>query len=317
MSNASIYEDNKYSISMKGYTMKDWKRNFINILDCMICLINTQHFNIQQSSLTNKDMIDDAKAIFQMFFIRCLTIKDLLYGFGNETISDNKQYSLVDYQSILTLTRCLYEAFCEFELIYIYPDSEEKRLFIYNCYKLEGLKYYQKINNLNNITTNRLKDQDEVYYLEQNIFQSAFVLNSTQNQKTLRESLKHQSLVYFDESDSIKKFIKSTDYILFGIDKNCFEDVYKYLSINIHSSYLSIIQYKDAYNEDDQVLISDFVSKACDKSCSIMSFMIYDYCKLFPECQNAFKNMEPQHRQLILYYNDYYRNQLDSIITHM
>lgn len=287
-------------------SIEDCKNNLNILLDCIISLINSHHCNKQQSLLTNIDMVGDAKAMFEMFYIKCQTIKYMLIGYSVEKISENSYQALIDYQSLFSLVRNLYEAFCTFEIVFIYPKTDVNRLFVYDLYRLKGLQDRQRFKTYDNHLSQKLQEDEEINNIKLKLQQSD-LCKIQNNEQVLKETLKTNKLVYFNDIYKMKEFIMSKDYDLFGIDKCYLEDIYKYLCMNTHSSYISVLQYKTTYNEDDSNIMLDFVTFACEITCSIASFLIYDYCKLFPDCKNVFNDLKSSNRYLVECYNGLYR----------
>ena len=92
------------------------------------------------------ESLADGKLLMQMFFLKCLSFKRLLGGVGYRQVVGNEHYELppiIDHPTLFSLARSLYEAFCAFELLYVIPDSEEKKMVLHNLFIMQGLNERQ------------------------------------------------------------------------------------------------------------------------------------------------------------------------------
>lgn len=311
MSNISDYLDNSSKISFQSLincdTLADCRFYTDIMLDCLIDIINIQPDNQQHLVIRRQDMIDDAQTLFQMFYIKCISIRGLLNGYGHE----NNTRVIIDYISLLSLVRTLYETFCAFELIFVYPDTDDKRLILYDLFLIQGLNERQQFGDSENCYVEQRKNEAlTILNAQQEIFDSGLYSALSKDNKNKLENLAKNHPTYwryFDKDNNIITFERNTSYMIFNIKKDPFKDRYRYMSLYTHPSYLSISQYKYIYrfsnNEDDT-----FVAVSIHDVLVLMSFLITDYCKLFPECKKVLDNLDPKHRKLITYYNDYYRN---------
>lgn len=303
-----IYKNNRQLIDCE--TIKDCKQYIDIMLDCMFSVvINT---NPRYSEL---DIQGDAKIMLQMFYLKCMNVKCLIDGCGFEQKQENQVYTLspiVDYASIFSLVRSLYEAFCAFELIFVLPDTKEKRLIMYESFQIQGYQERQSYYHSSCYVKQKENEAILINVAKQNIRNTDLYKNLSTNTKNAIEQ-NHTFWRYFDNNNEIHKFKKETDYILFGIKTEVFENMYSYFSLYSHPSYISIIQFKDAFNDNIEQQ-NQFVSTAVRNIIVLMSFIIADFCELFPTCNDLIKSMDKAKRNLVFFFDNDFRDKKINIL---
>ncbi|MBQ6083148.1 MAG: hypothetical protein IJK92_02170 [Bacteroidales bacterium] len=301
-----FYETNKKLIFCD--TLDDSKNYFDIMVDGLFSLFRSTNPRFSKS-----DYEANAKYMLQMFFTKCLSIKHLLEGVNYDYKNSKEVYSfrsLMDFPSLLSLTRDLYEALCVFELIYIYPKKEEHHIIMYNLYVIQGLSERQKYYSEEYKEAKDL-ELDLIEKARQQIKNTCFYLQHKECQKQLDYIMNECPTCWrsIDENRTpiIKKFNQENDYTLFGIKEGVFKDLYSYLSVYAHPTYLSVLQYKDAFRIEDnrsQMLACNAIRNAI----VIMSFYISDYCGLFPDCEEVLNEFNIEKKLLIGFYDDVFRN---------
>lgn len=293
---------------MKYYNLIDCEniqdcKCYLGIMqNCIASIINTTNNNESES-----EMIEDAKVFIQFVYIKSLTIKSLLDGFGYEKDDYGNNHPIIDYQSLFSIVRDLYETFCAFELIYIYHDSDDKCLLIYNSFVLEGLMDRQRFKSFDNNKSKKSYEQEEIINRQNLISKTSFYTTTDDNnRKNLNKLIKQQKLIYIDANNNVNEFFKGSDYVLFGIKKDVFVDIYKYLSMNTHSSYISIKQYKKVFSSSNTDNY-DLACMASNIAIILMSFFLSDFCKLFPECKSVLNKLDSTYHNLVTFYDKAYR----------
>ena len=85
----------------------------------------------------------DSRIAFQMFVTKALSIKKILQGVEYDD-GVNHLNRIIDPTILITLIRNMFEALCAFELVYVLPDSSDKKLIAHNLYQIAGMKYRQR-----------------------------------------------------------------------------------------------------------------------------------------------------------------------------
>jgi len=92
----------------------------------------------------NSQRMADAKIIFQMFFSKLLSLQKALDGVSYQGKDGLYLNSIIDPTTFIPIARTIYESVCAFEIIYIIPDTEEKKDILYNIWSKAGLEYRQR-----------------------------------------------------------------------------------------------------------------------------------------------------------------------------
>lgn len=256
----------------------------------------------------------DAKTLMQMFFLKCLSFKRLLDGVGYEQRIGNEYYALppiIDHPTLFSLVRSLYEAFCTFELLYILPNSEEKRLVLYNLFKMQGLNERQGYYHCLGYEKQKETEKHDIELYGQEIRNTTLYKTLTaENKNSLENHIKNCNYrITIDSNNFIRKFYWE-NYGLLGIKKEVFEDLYSYLSLNSHPSFLSVLQFENAF----EIIKPDNIYFACSATryaTAIMSFYIADFCKYFPETDEVTNGWDNTKKFYISFYNECYRTHSD------
>lgn len=252
----------------------------------------------------------DAKILMQMFFLKCLSFKRLLDGVGYEQRIGNEYYALppiIDHPTLFSIVRSLYEAFCTFELLYILPNSEEKRLVLYNLFKMQGLNERQGYYHCFGYEKQKEAEKHDIELYGQEIRNTDLYKTLTaENKNSLENHIKNcKYRITIDSNNSIRKF-NWDNYGLLGIKKEVFEDLYSYLSLNSHPSFLSVLQFENAF-EITKPENTYFACSATRYATAIMSFYIADFCKCFPESEDVTNDWDEMKKFFINFYNECYR----------
>ena len=86
----------------------------------------------------------EMSTFIQMMFSKAKMFRNLLDGFSHS----NGIYhlsNLIDHTILFTIVRTAYEQLCAFELVYVLPNTDDKRLILKNAYIASGLSNRQKM----------------------------------------------------------------------------------------------------------------------------------------------------------------------------
>lgn len=281
-------------------------KNLIDIMiDGMFSIIRNCH---PRGSKT--EALADAKILMQMFFLKCISFRRLLDGTGYRQCIGKASYELspiVDHPTLLSLVRSLYEAFCTFELLYILPDNEEKQSILNNLFIIHGLNERQGYYHSFGYEKQKENEKQQIEECAKEIRDTNLYKNlSAANRNTIENHIIHPHYrIIIDSNNSIRKF-NWDDYDLLRIKKEAFEDVYSYLSLYSHPSFLSVLQFRDAF-EIDNDNNTQFTCTATRYAIAIMSFYISDYCELFSEAKDIANQWDAETKFIIGFYNQCFR----------
>lgn len=90
--------------------------------------------------------------------------------------------------------------------------------------------------------------------------------------------------------------------------KECIDNLYTYLCLNAHPSYPSIMQFRDAFKKKDPEFIKMAVF-AAQTFIIFMSIFVVDYMRIFPNVFDIFKRLNLDKQELLIAYNDIFREE--------
>lgn len=247
----------------------------------------------------------------QMMFTKGKSIRSLVDGYsqklGNITLN-----SKADHTILFTIVRAAYEQLCAFELVYMIPDTDDKRLVLENAYVAAA-----QVNRLKAFTEEALTHYpEEVSLAKQDIDDC---------KKAICETKLYQGLSDEEQNILIEQVFKRGEYkIVFTTDgvlkphvgwdevrdycrlnTDALHGVYKYACNMAHPSYLALIQFHDAYSEG---AIDDLNDTAVMQMIAIMSVYIMDFIEAFPEAKHVYEDLDDESKFMVRLYSESFRN---------
>nr|MCR4613662.1 DUF5677 domain-containing protein [Bacteroidaceae bacterium] len=221
---------------------------------------------------------------------------------------------IIDFSILFTIARCVYESLIAFEILFVLPKTEDKQTIVYNLFMAQGL-------------SERLKDLDEdmrshnptrVQEEQNDIDECRKAIEGTKLYKTLDQQTKAtidyalgngKRFRYIFKDDNTMEFIQyEKAYTLLNVKENLFNSLYSFFSLHGHPSYLSLIQFRDAF-KDEYRADMDMANHATQCVLAFMSIYIVDYMKLVPEIKSMYDKLEEPRRFAIGMYEDAMRGE--------
>lgn len=245
----------------------------------------------------------------QMMFTKAKSFRDLLGGF-NHTDGINTLFRLTDHTVLFTLVRTAYEQLCAFEIVNIIPKTQDEQIVMVNAYVASGLVNRQKL-----FTENALKRNIEVLNEEQCIIEECKNrIHNTELYKSLTEKeQKELDKTIFTKGEYQIVFSQGKynphvgwdhvrDYI--GLDTDILHGLYKYACNMAHPSYLSVIQFKEAYKGN---AMNNLKETAIMQFTAIMSVYIGDFLSAFSEIKHVYDELDEESKFMVDMYKDGFR----------
>lgn len=247
----------------------------------------------------------------QMMFMKGKSMRILLDGFSHST--KNVQINgFADHTILFTLVRAAFEQLCAFELVYLIPDTEDKRIILENTYIAAA-----QVNRLKMFTEESLsRYPDETQMARQDIEQCKNDIRKTvlyqslteKEQKVLEEQVFKKGeyqIVFTDDGklklhvgwDEVRNYCKLSTTTLHG--------VYKYACNMAHPSYLGLCQFYDSYKEG---AIEELNHIAVMQMIGIFSVFIMDFIKAFPEVGHVYSNLDEESKFMVRMYSEGFRD---------
>ena len=250
----------------------------------------------------------------QMMFTKAKSMRRLLNGYSHSGLGVTLN-SHADHTILFTIVRTAYEQLCAFELVYLIPDTDDKKTILENAYIAAG-----QVNRLKMFTEDGLsRYPKETAMVKQDIedckrdicntllFQSL----SEKAQGILIETIfkKGEYQIVFTEDGKLKPHVgwdEVRNHCRLSTDT--LHGVYKYACNMAHPSYLGLIQFHDAYKEG---AIESLNETAVMQMIGIMSVFLMDYLKAYPEAANVYQDADDETKFVISIYSEGFRNRSD------
>lgn len=255
---------------------------------------------------------DDRNIWMQTLFSEGFHFLSLLDGVGYNRGIDRLN-PIIDPSVLFSIARRIYESVIAFELLFIIPNSEDKRTILYNLFMAHGLS--ERLKNLDEKM--RSHNPERVAEEQKDIDECLKEIESTELYSKLDQQTKNiihnafgKKFRYtFKENNSLE-FVNYDDADnLLRIKNDILKGTYSYFSLHGHPSYVSIFQFRDAFKNDDRADTSIMAPHATQCVLAFMSIFIVDYMKLVPEIKSMYDKLEEPRRFAIGMYEDAMRGE--------
>lgn len=248
----------------------------------------------------------------QMMFTKGKAMRNLLEGYSHSNYGI-KLSSPADHTILFTLVRAAYEQLCAFELVYLIPDTDDKRTILENAYVAAG-----QVNRLKMFTEDGLaRYPEEIDMARRDIEECRreicntllFQSLSEKAQGVLMETIfkKGEFQIVFTEDGKMKPHVgwdEVREYCRLSTDT--LHGMYKYACNMAHPSYLGLIQFHDAYKEGE---IERLNETAIMQMISVMSVFLMDFLKSFPEIVQVYQDADEETKFMVRMYSESFRGQ--------
>jgi len=255
---------------------------------------------------------DDRNIWMQTLFSEGFHFLSLLDGVGYNKGIDRLN-PIVDPSVLFSVARRIYESVIAFEILFVIPDSEDKKAILYNLFMAHGLS--ERLKNIDEEM--RSHNPERVAEEQKDIDECLREIEGTdlyseldqQTKNIIKNAFGKKFRYIFKENNSLE-FVNYDDADkLLRIKNNMLKGTYSYFSLHGHPSYVSIFQFRDAFNNDSRADISLMAPHATQCVLAFMSFFIVDYMKLVPEIKTMFDKFEEPRRFAIGMYEDAMRGE--------
>ena len=256
---------------------------------------------------------DDRNIWMQTMFSKGCQFISLLDGVGYSK-GTIRLKPIIDFSILFTIARSVYESLIAFELLFVLPKTDDQQTIVYNLFMAQGL-------------SERLKDLDEemrshnptrVQEEQNDIDDCRKAIEDTELYKTLDKQTKAtidnalgngKKFRYIFKEDNTMEYIQyEKAYTLLNVKENLFDNLYSFFSLHGHPSYLSLIQFRDAY-KDEYRADKEMAKHATQCVLAFMSIFIVDYMNLVPEIKVMYDKLEEPRRFAIGMYEDAMRGE--------
>ncbi len=246
-------------------------------------LLLVEHFIIVANSLKGRKMPDDerirfAEPLAKKAIWHIISALSLFNG-TKLILTDNSYTKSVDFSSMAVLARAAIEAYLTFNYVLIQPENKEDQDFRFFCWDLAGFIERENYPGKNE-KTKQLKQSEQkqkqriIKQLEQN---SVFQHLSNYQQKQIKNGNWRMGKSWTE----LAKFA--------SLHEATFKTLYSYLCSYSHSGRLSIIQFEQNKNFQNEKEFSKIFQTI---NLLILSRLLMDYVNLISECRKVFESNE-------------------------
>lgn len=259
----------------------------------------------------SSDIENDRNLWLQTMFSKGCQFVSLLDGVGySKGISHLNP--IIDFSILFTIARSVYESLIVFELLFVLPKTEEQQIILYNLFMAHGLS--ERLKDLDdevkrNNPSRVQEEQDDINNCRKTIEEtSLYAVLDTQTKAKLTNAFGQKFRYIFNDDNTLDFIQFEHAHPLLKIKENLFDSIYSFFSFHGHPSYLSLIQFRDAF-KDEYRADMDMAKHATRCILSFMSIFIVDYMKLNSEVKAMYDRLEEPRRFAIGMYEDAMRGE--------
>lgn len=250
----------------------------------------------------------EANILFQMSVLKSISLQHLAHSINYRNDIDGTFIKdLYDPYGMLNLVRAQYEAYCNFNNIFIQSNAEEDLKLKYDIWVLSGLSYRQRFNaeSEEQIKTKEYEANQIIQLKNKIVTNECYKQLEEKSQLNIQECINRREWQIKIHGKKAYKIGWHDMMTNAGIGKhNLTESLYSYLSLATHPSNVSVFQFSSMYINEKQEFN---VEMALELSQSFISMMIRDYVIYFNLKENIFDKLPLIPQMLINSNNIMYR----------
>lgn len=198
--------------------------------------------------------------------------------------------TIIDPIPAILIVRSIYESLIVFHYYFFLPDTIEKKEFLFNLWKLKGLKNLKSIKlKTSNEDLSVINNQYDL--VEKKIHESYLYLANKKKLDNIRKDVMGVKILDDNTLEEVTLSNAWKDLFLeYEEDKNVASVIYKYFSFMSHASFLSVQQFERQFSGDYLTPIIQF-SNLC--TCKLIN----EFITAFPHTKNQFEQINPQYKK--------------------
>ena len=249
----------------------------------------------------------DGNILYQMSVLKSLSLHQLAQSINYfNDIDGSSLKNTYDPFGMYNIVRSQYEAFCNFNNIFIQSKSEDELKLKYYLWVISGLNYRQRFKVESDWAKKKKESEaDEIAELNKLILENiCYKQLEEQSQKNIQDCIKKRDWQIKIEGSKASKIAWHEMMTNAGAN-DMLEGQYSHLSLATHPSNVSVFQFSSMYVENQQ----EFNAKmALQLSKTFMAMFIRDYITYFKLQNKHFDNLPLIPQMLINSYNTMFRN---------
>lgn len=290
-------------------------KDMIDYLDFLINFYSSAINDLEKQKFED-EFQENMSISIRMIFTKAKMFKTLIVDFLKSFAINPQSRITIDHTILFTIVRSTYEQLCAFELIYIIPDTDDKKQILKNAYIASGLVNRRKLFTKEELKRNEAVLNEELTTIcecKKNIQATSLYqsLDKKSQQSLDKEIFKDGHFqLYFDDVNHLELHVgwdKVRKYCT--LDTDVLTGLYKYVCNMAHPSYLGLIQYNEALKTGNSTCLVTAIRLLS----SIMSVFIMDYMTKFPFVKHLYENMDLESQYMICWYTHALRSKSKSI----
>ena len=289
-----------YCNDLLQFKSLDSCRKYLDLLLELLFDIIGQHHKDPVSD----QMEADARIYVQLYFSRLLNFRTLLDGVSFKG-KNGALNPIIDPSVLFTETRGLFESLSVFELVWVVPNSFEKRWLMHKLFTIAGMHERQEFSIYNDTLKQvLLQERVNMERLIGGVKQSGIYLSlDKQNREKIDNNIRSGKFrIYLNDLSHITKADWDDSRQYFGMDISLFDDMYRFFSLHAHPSSIAIWQFEDAFQKENPEFVN-LAKTAVRFAVAISSIFIADYIKSYPDTRSTYNVLLPYQKMLVDRYN--------------
>ncbi len=253
----------------------------------------------------DSDLDEKSLVAVRMIYTKILEIRKLLDGINYNYIEEETEHAVVEPTTLFVIVRNILELTYVYEYVFLMPDTDEKREFAYYLYMYTGLKERLSLE----LGDEKKDEQIRKTVIKANEAKDKLLASpyyhglSNQSQAIIQNRLNspHPSyrLMLGDHEVAPVDYDKACVEI--GMTGDFFKHMYGFLSTHAHPTYLSLVQFKEAYI-GEKPLHDGFAGLAVTCLACILSILLEDARQQKPYIEAIYQGLSDEMKARIAYY---------------
>ena len=253
----------------------------------------------------DSDLDEKSLVAVRMIYAKILEIRKLLDGINYNYIEEETEHAVVEPTTLFVIVRNILELTYVYEYVFLMPDTDEKREFAYYLYMYTGLKERLSLE----LGDEKKDEQIRKTVIKANEAKDKLLASpyyhglSNQSQAIIQNRLNspHPSyrLMFGDHEVAPVDYDKACVEI--GMTGDFFKHMYGFLSTHAHPTYLSLVQFKEAYI-GEKPLHDGFAGLAVTCLACILSILLEDARLQKPYIEAIYLELSDEMKARIAYY---------------
>jgi hypothetical protein len=259
----------------------------------------------------------NARMINQMMMTKILHLEQSILGVECSAPNGDRLNRIIDPIVIAALLRTIFETVGTFNCVFVSPETDNEKLILHRLWMNDSLKRRENFRDgltspghLQMIAEQQQWVADRMAEIKATVVWKNLPMR---DRDIIDNQIKNKSYAIKFENGRVKVLTGFQAMIkAAGIREDSMGNVYAYLSMNTHPSYMSVSHFFNVFNEDPARYRS-LTRYYLGISFRLMGVFVADYIKVFPEMLDNFNTIELRDQCVINFWNTMGRGEEYSI----